>query len=175
MAKNVMTAQVRLKTGAESSGHWAGDQWQALMNKGKFSQRRSYMNKAYTAADAHPIYVRAFNSGDIESTVACYESSGCFVAKSGRVARGTEELREVYRITFGSKPTIKVDIGEIICAGEDLALVIGQWESTAQTPVGETNAWSGTYIDIVRKQPDGTWKLVLDNPNGVDVRAKQSA
>ena len=89
------------------------------------------MNKAYTAADVHPIYARAFNSGDIESTVACYESNGCFVAKSGRVARGTEELREVYRITFASKLTIKVDIGEIICAGEDLALVIG--ESTAQT------------------------------------------
>jgi ketosteroid isomerase-like protein len=95
------------------------------------------------------------------------------VAKSGRVARGTEELREVYRITFASKLTIKVDIGEIICAGEDLALVIG--ESTAQTPVGETKAWSGTYTDIVRKQPDGTWKLVLDNSNGADVRTKQSA
>ena len=129
------------------------------------------MNKAYTAADVHPIYARAFNSGDIESTVACYKSNGCFVAKSGRVARGTEELREVYRITFASKPTIKVDLGEIICAGEDdLALVIGRWESTAQTPVGETKAWSGTYTDIVRKQPDGTWKLVLDNPNGADVR-----
>ena len=50
------------------------------------------MNKAYTAADIHPIYARAFNSGDIESTVACYESNGCFVAKSGGVARGTEEL-----------------------------------------------------------------------------------
>ena len=93
------------------------------------------------------------------------------MAKSGRVARGTEELREVYRITFASKPTIKVDLGEIICAGEDdLALVIGRWEFTAQTPVGETKAWSGTYTDIVRKQPDGTWKLVLDNPNGADVR-----
>jgi ketosteroid isomerase-like protein len=84
-------------------------------------------------------------------------------------------VSEVYRITFANKPTFKVDIGNIIHAGEDLALVTGRWESTAQTPVGETKVWSGTYIDIVRKQPDGTWKLVLDNPNGVDVRAKQSA
>ena len=133
------------------------------------------MNKAYTAADVHPIYARAFNSGDIESTVACYESGGCFVARSGRVARGTEELREVYRITFASKPTIKIEIDRIIDAGEDLALIRGPWESTAQTSAGETEVWSGTYIDIVRKQADGTWKLVLDNPNGVDVRAKQFA
>ena len=40
---------------------------------GNFARRRSYMNKAYTAAYVHPIYARAFNSGDIESTVACYE------------------------------------------------------------------------------------------------------
>ena len=92
------------------------------------------------------------------------------MSKSGRVARGTEELREVYRITFASKPTIKVAICKIICAGEDLALVTGRWESTARTQVGETKVWSGTYTDIVRRQPDGTWKLVLDNPNGVDVR-----
>ena len=51
------------------------------------------MNKAYTAVDVHPIYARAFNSGDIEATVACYESDGCFVAKSGRVARWLSTIR----------------------------------------------------------------------------------
>ena len=133
------------------------------------------MNKVYTAADIHPIYAAAFNSGDVEGTVACYEATGCFVAKSGRVARGVQELRELYRITFESNPTIKVGIDRIICAGEHLALVIGPWESTAQTPGGETQLWSGAYTDIERKDPVGTWKLVLDNPNGVDVHTKQSA
>ena len=126
------------------------------------------MDKAYNAADVHPIYMKAFNSGDIDATVSCYESGGCFVAKSGRVARGTAELREVYRITFAGKPTIKVDIGKVIPAGEDLALIIGQWTSTAETSAGNTKVWSGTYADIVRKQLDGTWKLALDNPNGLD-------
>jgi uncharacterized protein (TIGR02246 family) len=131
------------------------------------------MDKAHNAGDVHPIYVKAFNAGDIEATVACYEPGGCFVAKSGRVARGIEELREAYRITFANKPTIKVDIGKIIPAGEDLALIIGEWTSSAETSVGETKVWSGTYTDIVRRQSDGTWKLVLDNPNGVDTK-KQS-
>jgi ketosteroid isomerase-like protein len=54
------------------------------------------MDKAYNAADVHPIYMKAFNVGDIEAIVACYESDGCFVSASGRVARGSTELREVY-------------------------------------------------------------------------------
>jgi len=131
--------------------------------------------EAYDAADVHPLYARAFNSADVEATVACYEPHGCFVAKSGRVARGTKELREVYRITFANKPTIKVATGKVISAGEDLALIIGEWTSTAETSAGETEVWSGIYTDIVRKQPDGTWKLVLDNPNGVEVLTKRSA
>jgi ketosteroid isomerase-like protein len=94
------------------------------------------MNKAYNPSDVHPIYESAFNSGDIEAAIACYEAGGCFVARSGRVARGTAELREVYRITFASKPTIKVDVGKVMLAREDLALVIGEWISTAKTAEG---------------------------------------
>ena len=39
------------------------------------------MNKAYTAADVHTIYARAFNSGDVERTVACYEIEWMFRVK----------------------------------------------------------------------------------------------
>jgi uncharacterized protein (TIGR02246 family) len=131
------------------------------------------MDKVHNAGNVHPNYERAFNSGDIDATVACYEVNGSFVARSGRVVRGTEELREVYRITFANKPTIKIEIGRIIPAGDDLALIIGPWTSTAKTTQGETKVWSGTYADIVRKQPDGTWKLVLDNPNGVETMSKK--
>jgi uncharacterized protein (TIGR02246 family) len=131
------------------------------------------MDKAHNAEDVHPIYVKAFNAGDIEATVACYEPGGCFVAKSGRVARGSEELREAYRITFANRPTIQVNIGKIIPAGEDLALITGEWTSTAESSAGQ-KVWSGTYTDIVRRQSDGTWKLVLDNPNSFDSPKKQS-
>jgi ketosteroid isomerase-like protein len=96
------------------------------------------------------------------------------VARSGRVARGIEELREVYRITFANKPTIKVDIGKIIPAGEDLALIVRTWRSTAETSAGKSQDWSGVYTDIVRRQLDGTWKLVLDNPNGLEISEKSA-
>ncbi|MHC2332792.1 YybH family protein [Bradyrhizobium sp. USDA 4454] len=132
------------------------------------------MEKAYNAADIHPIYMRAFNAGDIEATVACYEDSGCFVSASGRIARGAAELREVYRKTFAARPTFHVEVRKVLEAGNDLALVIGEWTSKAQMPTGDMKIWSGTYTDIVRKQSDGTWKLVLDNSHGVEPSKAQS-
>ena len=123
------------------------------------------MSADENAGDVHPLYLNAFNSGDIDATVACYESQGCFVSKSGRVARGTAELCEVYRVTFSNKPHMKFEIPKVIPAGGDLALVIVGWTSTLSS--GEPKVFSGTATDIVRRQADGTWKLVLDNPYGV--------
>jgi uncharacterized protein (TIGR02246 family) len=120
----------------------------------------------HNAADVHPAYQKAFNAGDIDATVACYESQGCFVSKSGRIARGAAELREVYRITFSNKPQMKFDIRKVITAGDDLALVIVGWTSVLSS--GESKVLSGTATDIVRRQADGTWKLVLDNPYGIE-------
>jgi ketosteroid isomerase-like protein len=71
----------------------------------------------------------------------------------------------VYRITFSNKPQMKFDIRKVIPAGDDLALVIVSWTSVLSSD--EAKVLSGTATDIVRRQADGTWKLVLDNPYGV--------
>jgi uncharacterized protein (TIGR02246 family) len=121
------------------------------------------MGQEHKAADVHRAYLKAFNAGDVDATITCYEPEGCFVSKSGRVARGAAELREVYRITFANKPEMKFDIRKGIPAGDDLALVIVSWTSLS---LGAAKVLSGTATDIVRRQADGTWKLVLDNPYG---------
>jgi uncharacterized protein (TIGR02246 family) len=119
-------------------------------------------------SDIHLAYLKAFNAGDIEATVACYESRGCYVSKSGRTAIGDAELREVYRVTFSNKPQMEFDIRKVIPAGDDLALIILGWTSKAVSAAGDTKSWSGVATDIVRKQPDGRWKLVLDNSSGIE-------
>jgi len=45
--------------------------------------------------------------------------------------------------------------------------VIVNWETTAVSD-DHPKRWSGTATDIVRKQRDGTWKIVLDNPHGIE-------
>jgi hypothetical protein len=41
------------------------------------------MDQAHNAEDVHPIYVKAFNAGDIEATVACYEPGWMLRGKIG--------------------------------------------------------------------------------------------
>ncbi|MGY4154305.1 MULTISPECIES: YybH family protein [Bradyrhizobium] len=77
-------------------------------------------------------------------------------------------------VKYTAKPLLQDRFRKVLEAGNDLALVIGEWTSKAQMPTGDTKIWSGTYTDIVRKQSDGTWKLVLDNSHGVEPSKEQS-
>ena len=126
------------------------------------------MGHEHNPADVYPTLLKAFNAGDIDATLACYEPQACFVLKSGHAARGAAELREMYRATFSYKPDLKLDVRKIISAGDDLVLVVVKWTSNTVSSSGEAKVWAGTATDIVRRQADGTWKLALDNPYGIE-------
>jgi uncharacterized protein (TIGR02246 family) len=126
------------------------------------------MGQERSPADVYPALLKAFNAGDIDATVACYEPQACFVLKSGYAARGAAELREMYRATFSYKPDLELNVRKIISAGDDLALVIVEWKSKTVSLSGAAKVWAGTATDVVRRQPDGTWKLALDNPYGIE-------
>ena len=50
----------------------------------------------------------------------------------------------------------------------DTALVIGNWTLQGRDPEGNDVEAGGRYADVVRRQADGTWLVVIDNPNGSD-------
>ena len=123
------------------------------------------MGHGYNPADVYPKLSKAFNAGDIDAIVACYEPEACFVSKSGRAYRGAVELRDLYRAMLSNRPQAKLDVRKIIPSGGDLALVIVEWTEWTSS---ETKRWGATATDIVRKQSDGTWKLALDIPYGIE-------
>jgi uncharacterized protein (TIGR02246 family) len=133
------------------------------------------MSHKHNPADVYPALLKAFNAGDIDATVACYEPQACFVLKSGHAVRGVVELREMYRATLSYKPDLELNVRKIIPAGGDLALAIVEWKSKIASSSGEVKVLAGTATDIVRRQPDGTWKLALDNPYGTELGSKESS
>ena len=126
------------------------------------------MGCEHTPADIYPGLLKAFNAGDIDATVACYEPQACFVLKSGHAVRGAAELREMFRARFSYKPDLKLDVRKIISAGDDLVLVVVELTTETVSSSGDVKVWAGTATDIARRQPDGTWKLALDNPYGIE-------
>ncbi len=52
-------------------------------------------------------------------------------------------------------------------AAADVALLVARWtlKGTDQT-TGQAVELTGQTSDVVRRQPDGSWLLVIDNPYG---------
>jgi ketosteroid isomerase-like protein len=46
----------------------------------------------------------------------------------------------------------------------DLTLVITEWSFSGTGPDGKPVRMTAKSADVLRQQPDGTWRFVIDNP-----------
>jgi ketosteroid isomerase-like protein len=103
--------------------------------------------------DLARLLVSRANSGDIEGMVALYEPGAVLALGNGRVAAGTDAIRRYY--TGFLATGIKFNVGD-----QRPALIAGDIALTStRLPNGAVTA------EIARKQSDGTWLWVIDQPS----------
>jgi ketosteroid isomerase-like protein len=64
-------------------------------------------------------------------------------------------------------PELTVNPEKTLLSG-DTALIIGNWTLKGRDADGNDIDTGGRYADVVRRQRDGSWLFVIDNPNGTD-------
>jgi len=114
-------------------------------------------------ASIHEEFEAAFNAGDLEALTALYEPAA--VLKVGdAVAHGPAAIREAYRGFLARQPEIHVETLEVLETGEGLAMLHGRWREKWTGPDGTEFQTEGRNTEVVRRQPDGTWRFLIDNP-----------
>jgi len=112
--------------------------------------------------------IQAINNGDATTAVAQYEPEGILVVEPGKVARGSEQIREAMIGFTALKPTLQSEKDMILVAG-DTALLLSNWSLNGTGPEGEAIQMGGKSTDILRRQAGGNWLIAIDNPWGVDL------
>jgi ketosteroid isomerase-like protein len=103
--------------------------------------------------------------GDLEGVMAVYEPTATLVAQPGVNVTGTELLGAM-KGYLSMKPKFDMPTHEVIEAG-DIALHISPWSLEAVDPSnGQPMRQNGLSVAVFRKQRDGKWLLVIDNPHG---------
>ena len=113
-------------------------------------------------------FFRTFNAGDLDATLALYEPNAMLVAEPGKTVQGMAALREALSAFLAMKPKLTPDKSEMLTTG-DLALSLVKWTLNGTGPDGKPLTMTGTSSDVARRQPDGTWRLVIDNPWGTAI------
>jgi uncharacterized protein (TIGR02246 family) len=112
------------------------------------------------------ILVDAINKGDLEAALALYEPNARFVQESGEVVTGHPAIREEMKAFLAIKPKFTINVTGVQSADGNIALTQAKWTVTGTGPDGKPVTMSGRSAEVVRKQADGTWKFLIDNPRG---------
>jgi len=111
--------------------------------------------------------VAGINAGDLESLMALYERDAAFATQPGSLAPGAAGIREALNGFIAMKGTLELEVTRVLEV-DDLALVIGVWSFEGTGPDGEPVRLEARNADVLRRQTDGNWRFVIDNPWGVD-------
>ena len=120
---------------------------------------------ANTPADVDHQLIAAVNAGDVDSAVRCYEPGATLVSERGTTAIGTKAIREVLLGFMAIKPKMTIEVPLVIESG-DTALLHAKWTTVGTDADGNRVDFAGQSTEVVRRQADGTWLFVIDNPFG---------
>jgi uncharacterized protein (TIGR02246 family) len=118
--------------------------------------------------DCDLLLVEALGKGDLEAALALYEPNASFVLDSGQVVTGLAAIREVMQGFMALKPKFTMEVKAVQNGDANIALLRGKWNLNGAGPDGKPMTMSGNSTEVVRRQPDGTWKFIIDNPRGAD-------
>ena len=120
---------------------------------------------ARTPEDVDRLFGEYVNAGRLDDLVALYEPEGSLVQPTG-TATGHAALREALAALISAKLAIKMNVVQVARGGGDVALLYNEWSATATAPDGAPVSISGKAREVVRRQPDGRWLFVIDDPYG---------
>ena len=111
--------------------------------------------------------VTGINTGDLDSLMPLYENAAAFATQPGNLAPGEPGIRAALNGFIAMNGTLDLEVTRVLEV-DDLALVIGVWSFDGTGPDGEPVRLAAKNADVLRRQTDGTWRFVIDNPWGTD-------
>lgn len=122
---------------------------------------------ATTPAAAIEGFGRCLNEGDLEGALSLYEPEAVFqFSPDEPPVRGMDAIREALTGFLALRGTIQGEIVKVHEAG-GVALVANRWTLRGTEPGGAPVVLTGTSADVLRRTPEGTWRILVDDPWGV--------
>ena len=107
----------------------------------------------------------AFNAGDLESLMSLYEPGAVVVADLQNTLLGALAIRSFFEDALRSGSTAK-QLQMHVIEADGIALFLSRWKLVSPGGGSESTERTFTATSVFRRQSDGTWKALIDNPLG---------
>lgn len=120
--------------------------------------------------DIHREFASAASDGDLERLLALYQPDAVVISPPGEHApgqrrEGLEAIKAHLSGLLQMKPQMEILASQVHQKG-DLALLSSRWHARVRLPDGRDAELDGHGSELARRQADGSWLLVIDNPGG---------
>lgn len=121
------------------------------------------MNRPTNAIDVHKNLAAAYNTGDLSTVLNMYDTSGVIVAEPNKPVGGTQKFETAVKAILAIKG--KMEIKTVYCLeADDVAVGRSEWSIRD----GNETKVAAKGIELLKRQPDGTWKVVIDHAFGAE-------
>lgn len=120
---------------------------------------------ARTPKDVDRLFSERVNAGDVDGVVALYEPTGVLLRQDRTPAVGPAAIRAEITALVGMRASFVMDVHHVVESG-DVAMLYNRWRGILTPPGGgEPIEITGNAREVVRRQPDGSWLFVIDDPD----------
>jgi len=117
--------------------------------------------------DCGRILIAALHAGDLDTCVALYEPGAILFKKSGEPMSGHDAIRAANAALIGIQPHFTIEfIKTAVNADGDLATTRMKASLSGTRSDGRAVQDTIHTLEVVRRQADGSWRYVIDDPYG---------
>lgn len=114
------------------------------------------MSNAKQPEDLHRLFLDGVNDKDVDALLALYEADSVTLGLDGRRLTDQDALRAMLTGFVGMVDRLDGETRKVIVHG-DYALM-------SATFTGNGGQITGVSGEVARRQPDGTWRFLIDDP-----------
>jgi ketosteroid isomerase-like protein len=108
-------------------------------------------------------WAKAAASKDVDATIAFYSDDASLLPPNAPLASDKQSIRADWASLLGPDTSLswqatKVDVAK----SGDLGYVIGTYQMESKDAQGKEQADRGKFVEVWKKQADGSWKAVAD-------------
>jgi len=108
---------------------------------------------------------QAFQKKDMEAVLSFYEEAAVVVGAPGKTLRGADALRTFFEEAMRSGASAR-QLKTWTIKADGIALFVSRWVLSTTAQGQDAGERSFVATTVFRKQPDGGWRILIDNPVG---------